>query len=281
MQLTPRYGSNPIITLDGKPSDILAPVARQRRRFANTLAGFTEEQWAHPSRCDGWSNRDVIIHLDSTNSFWGFSIAAGLRGEPTTFLSTFDPVASPAQLVAGSQQLSSQDVLDKFTASTAALIAALESLSDDQWTKLAEAPPGHVAISALAHHALWDSWVHERDVLLPLGIAPDEEADEIVAALRYSAALAPGFAVSRGANKNGTLAIEATTPDTSFVVEVSDQVHVRSGTSTADLRLTGNGVELLETLSIRSPLTQSVPASHKWMVSGLAEIFDVDVALND
>lgn len=66
MQLTPRYGTNPIITLDGKPSDILAPVTRQRRRFADALAAFTDDEWAHPSRCAGWSNRDVIIHVDST-----------------------------------------------------------------------------------------------------------------------------------------------------------------------------------------------------------------------
>ncbi len=275
MQLTPRYGTNPIITLDGKPSDILVPVTRQRRRFAEQLASFTEEQWAHPSRCAGWSNRDVVVHLDSTNSFWAFSIASGVAGKPTTFLATFDPVASPAQLVAGAQQLTSREVLDKFTASTEAFIATLESLTDDDWSTLAEAPPGHIAVSALAHHALWDSWVHERDVLLPLGIAPVEEADEITAALRYSAALAPGFSVSRGTTDTGTLAVETTAPDTSFVVEIGESVHVRNGSGKSDLQLVGNAVDLLEAFSIRQPLAQPVPADFEWMVNGLAEIFDV------
>ena len=59
MRLTPRYGSNPIITLDGSPADILTPVTRQRRRLADALASFTDEQWAQPSRCAGWSNRMV------------------------------------------------------------------------------------------------------------------------------------------------------------------------------------------------------------------------------
>lgn len=276
MQLTPRYGSsNPIITLDGKPSDILAPVSRQRRRFADKLASFSDEQWAFPSRCAGWSNRDVIVHLDSTNSFWAFSIAAGLRGEPTQFLATFDPVASPAQLVAGSQQLSSREVLDKFNASSEAFTGALAALADDDWSTLAEAPPGHISISALAHHALWDSWVHERDVLLPLGIAPDEEPDEVIAALRYVAALAPGFAVSRGADAKGMLGVGCTAPDVAFVVEIDDCVHVRAGTANSDLRLTGDAVALVEALSIRAPLNQEVPTNYKWMVSGLAEIFDV------
>lgn len=274
MQLTPRYGTNPIITLDGKPSDILLPVTRQRRRFAERLASFTEEQWAHPSRCAGWSNRDVVVHLDSTNSFWAFSITAGLSGKPTTFLATFDPVASPAQLVAGSQQLTSREVLDKFTASTEALVATLDSLTEDDWSKLAEAPPGHIAVSALAHHALWDSWVHERDVLLPLGISPDVEADEITAALRYGAALAPGFAVSQGRSDTGTLTVATTAPDTSFVVEVGDQVRVRTGSAESDLQLSGDAVDLLEAFSIRKPLEQVVPANCQWMVDGLAKIFD-------
>ena len=271
MQLTPRYGGNPIITLDGPPAGILAPATRQRRRFAAALAAFTEEQWSHPSRCAGWSNRDVIVHLDSTNSFWAFSVASGLRGEPTTFLSTFDPVSSPAQLVAGAQQLSSQEVLDKFTASTESFASALEALTSDEWSTLAEAPPGHISISALAHHALWDSWVHERDVLLPL----DEQADEIVAALRYGAALSPGFAISRGVAKAGTIAVETTGPETTFVVDVTDHVHVRSGSGNADLHLTGDGVDLLEAFSIRAPLAQPVPANLQWLVSGLAEVFDV------
>lgn len=275
MQLKPRYGGTPIITLDGTPSDILAPVVRQRHRFAAAAAALTEEQWAAPSRCAGWSNRDVVIHLDSTNSFWAFSVAAGLRGEPTTFLATFDPVSSPAQLVAGAQHMSSQDVLAKFTASTAAFTASLESLSESEWSTLAEAPPGHISISALAHHALWDSWVHERDVLLPLGIAPAEETDEIAAALRYGAALGPGFAVSRSLGQTGCLAVESTAPDTAFVVDVSDHVHVRAGTGTADLHLAGDGVELLEAFSIRRPLTQQVPANHQWLINGLAQIFDV------
>ncbi len=274
MKLTPRYGINPIIRLDGEPSAILAPATRQRRRLAAALASFGDEQWAHPSRCAGWSNRDVIVHLDSTNSFWAFSIAAGQRGEPTTFLATFDPVASPAELVAAAKDLSAHEVLDRFEKSTAALEATLGALADDDWLALAEAPPGHISISALAHHALWDSWIHERDVLLPLGIAPDEKPDEIAACLRYVAALAPALSLTIGTSNNGTLGVAATNPDTAFVVEISDHVHVGTGSAPADLRLTGDAVELVEALSIRRPLAQSIPTDFSWMVSGLARIFD-------
>ncbi len=154
----------------------------------------------------------------------------------------------------------------------------MSSLGDDDWTELAEAPPGHLSISAVAHHALWDSWVHERDILLPLGILPDEEADEVAASLLYAASLSPAFAIRNGTVRGGTLAVTVTEPTVSLVVEISDRVAVRHGSAEADLRLSGGAVELLEALSIRAPLTQSIPEQSSWMLSGLAEVFDVEPA---
>ena len=278
MQLTPRYGAQPVITLDGPPAAIAGPLIRQRRRLATALASFTDEQWSHPSRCAGWSNRDVIVHLDSTNTFWSMSIAAGVHGEPTRFLATFDPVASPAQLVAGSGDVSTGEVLARFVASTDALVGLCSSLDHAGWSAAAEAPPGHVSVSAVAHHALWDSWVHERDVLVPLGLAPEPEADEVAACLRYVAALGPALALKRGAAGSGVLAIDATGPDVVVVVDIGEQVVVRAGAAgapTVELRLAGDAVELLEALSVRRPLTQLIPADSVWMLRGLSDTFDV------
>jgi uncharacterized protein (TIGR03083 family) len=275
VQLTPRYGAGPVITLDGDPADVLVPAVRQRRRLAAACAAFTDEQWAHPSRCEGWSTRDVLVHLDHTNAFWAYSIAEGLRGEPTRFLATFDPVASPAALVAAAGDASSAQVRDQFLASTETLLDMLESLDDDAWSTVAEAPPGHVSISAVVHHALWDSWVHERDILLPLGLTPDREPDEVGACLRYAAALSPAFAVTMGAGGRGVLALTTSDPDLAVVVDVDRRVAVREGPADADLELTGDAVDLVEALSLRRPLDQPVPEASAWLLHGLAEIFDV------
>ncbi len=250
---------------------------RQRRRLASALGEFDAEAWAYPSRCEGWSNRDVIIHLESTNSFWSFSIAQGLRGEPTEFLATFDPVASPADLVAGSQDASSAELLDRFVASTEALAVQLTALADDDWSTIAEAPPGHLSVSAVAHHALWDSWVHERDVLAPLGITAEEEPDEVSACLRYAAALAPALGLTTGVGEPGVLAVSASDPDLAFVVETTDRVLVRAGTTdAADRELRGPAADLVETLSLRRPVDPSVSEAVAWLVGGLARQFDAE-----
>ena len=218
--------ADPLIRLDGPPSSILEPTVRQRQRLVAALAGLTDDQWAHPSRCEGWSNRDVIVHLDSTNSFWAFSIASGLKGEPTRFLATFDPVASPAELVAGAQDLAATRSSTGSPPRPRRLTDLLGGLADDDWTTVAEAPPGHLAVSAVAHHALWDSWVHERDIFLPFGLAVDEEPDEIVACLRYGAALAPAFAVTNGDAGAGVWRVAVADPDAEFVVTVGDEIEV-------------------------------------------------------
>jgi hypothetical protein len=137
-----------------------------------------------------------------------------------------------------------------------------------------ESPAGHVGIGTLVHHALWDCWVHERDVLIPLEASPAEEPDEIVASLRYAAALAPMFSLQAGRDGTGTLAVDVSRPDTRFVVSVDDCVHVSDGHAPPDaLVLTGDAVEVLESLSVRAPWRQDIPEDHSWLVSGLAEVF--------
>ena len=280
MQLQPRYGDDPIITMHGPGSGVLEPAVRQRRRMAATLAGFDAEQWRHPSRCDGWSAREVVAHLDSTNSFWSFSISSALAGEPTRFLTDFDPVTSPPALIAGAAELGDDALLARFTASTEALATLLESLDEQGWQTLAEAPPGHISVAAVVHHALWDSWVHERDVLVPLGLPPEVHDDEVAACLRYAATLSPAFALSLGQSRTGRLAVAVTDPDLAFVVEVDGRAAVREATSEADAEsgadavLRGDAVEVLEGLSMRTPLTQQVPDAAAWLLRGLATVFD-------
>ena len=275
MQLTPWYRADPLITMDGDPSAIAGPVIRQRRRLVDALASFDDEQWAHPSRCDGWSNRDVITHLDTTNTFWNFSIAMARKGEPTQFLATFDPVASPAQLVADAPTSTNGELLERFAASSSTLADLLTSLSLEEWLIPAESPVGHVSMTVLAHQAVWDALVHERDIFLPLGLAVHEHPDEVMASLRFVAALGPAFALTRGALDRGELAIEPTDVADPFTVQVTDRVVVRSGADEhADVTLSGRATDLLDALSLRTPLEQPVPEGATWLFDGLKVTFD-------
>jgi uncharacterized protein (TIGR03083 family) len=275
MQISPRYDADPIVRLDGDPAAVGEPLVRQRRRLAKTLSSLSPDQWAAPSRCDGWRVQDVVAHLTGADQFWQVSIHSGLARAPTRILGEFDPKATPAMMVDTVRDASPADTLAAYLEAGEALCATVESLGDGDWTAIAESPPGHVDMSALAHHALWDSWVHERDVLVPLGIPQDAEADEIVASLRYAAAIGPTLALQSQPGRAGVLALVVEQPTARVVVTVDGDVRVTGGDAPEGaLVLTGHAVDVLEALSVRGPWRQPIPQDQAWLLEGLAEVFE-------
>jgi uncharacterized protein (TIGR03083 family) len=275
MQLSPRYEGPVLIEARPGLADPATPLLRQRSRLADLLATFEDDQWAAPTRCDGWSVQDVVAHLASTNQFWTFSIDAGLAGTPTTFLATFDPVATPQQLVEAARSASPADALASFVETNQALADAVGRV-DGRWDTVAEAPPGHLALALVAQHALWDGWVHERDIVIPLGLDAVVEHDEVAAALTYAAALSPAFAASLGSTREGVLVVRATDPDLDVVVEAGSQVVVTAGPVPADaVAVEGDAVALLEAFSIRAPFPSPLDPDDRWLLAGLEQVFDV------
>lgn len=274
MQLTPRYGDRPVLDVE-QPATAEHPVLRQRRRLEQVLGDLSEQEWQQPSRCAGWTVQDVVAHLTSTNGFWALSIQSGAAGSPTELLATFDPVATPAQLVDRDRGTPVAETLARFAAGNDTLAAAIDTLDEAGWAALAEAPPGHLPIALVADHALWDSWVHERDILLPLGRAAVVDADEVRHCLRYGAGLGRAFALCRGSTEQGAIELEVTEPDDRVVVAVEEDV-VRIHTGPAPVgapRLGGDAVALVEALSMR-PVDGAVPDGVAWLTAGLAQAFD-------
>jgi uncharacterized protein (TIGR03083 family) len=276
MQLQPRYGDDPILAVETTLDGVGVPMLRQRRRLAELLGSFDDEQWAAPTRCAGWSVQDVVAHLVTTNRFWAASITAGRAGTPTQILASFDPVATPAALVDSVRSWSNAEAFEQFVETTDLLAAAVDGIDERAWsTTLAEAPPGHIALNAVVMHALWDAWVHERDIALPLGIDAVEVHDEVAACLQYAAALGPAFLASTGSTRPGVLRVVASGPDVDIVVEIGSNIVVRDTINeTIAPTVQGRAVDLVEGLSFRSEFP-SVPDDAQWMMGGLAEVFEV------
>jgi uncharacterized protein (TIGR03083 family) len=276
MLLSPRYDGPPIISIAGSPHDQLEPVVRQRRRLEAMLADLRDDDWTTPSRCEGWSVKDVVAHLDGVNAFWHASVRAGLAGEPTRVLAGFDPAATPPLMVAPMRSRGPAEMLDRLVSSNDAFLGALAELDDGGWTTVAESPAGHVPIRLLASHALWDCWIHERDIALPLGLTPEIAPDEVVSSMRYVAAVSPALAIGLGRVSAEVFAVEATDPTSSFVLEVGESVAVRDDPAPRDAPcLRGDAVALVEALSLRAPLPPSTPAGWLKLREGLATAFDV------
>jgi uncharacterized protein (TIGR03083 family) len=275
VKVTPRYDGPAILSIEGDADEVGLAVSRQRRRMEGFLAALDADRWSSPSRCDAWSIQDVVAHLVGVNAFWEASVLAGLAGTPTRVLAGFDPAAHPPLLIEPMRALTGAEVLDQFVTSNDGLLGALASLDDDGWSTAAESPAGHVPIRLLAEHALWDAWVHERDIALPLGSTPVEEPDEIGISLRYAAAVGPALSISSPSAFTGALAVVATDPDISFVLEVGESVTLRAGSPPPGVPcLRGGAVELTEALSVRAALPAGTPDEWRELAHGLATVFD-------
>ncbi len=277
MKVNPRYDA-PIATIAGEPGCHLEPLARQRRRLHALLAGLSDDDWGHPSRCDAWAIRDVVAHLVTVGEFWNVSATSALAGEPTRWLTGFDPAATPPQLVAALSDLSTDDLLTRLIAADEALIATLSAMTPTEWSTKAETPAGHVPIQLLAQHALWDAWIHERDIALPLGLEPLHEADEIAGSLQFAAAVSPVLALVVGHDTptTDTLTVDASDPHVAFRIDIGDvvTVSVQSSDDTAPC-LRGDAVELTEALTLRVPMPPSAPPEWLDLLTGLQAAFDI------
>jgi uncharacterized protein (TIGR03083 family) len=174
------------LEVDSSLGSVIDPWTRHRERFLDELASLADEQWLTESRCDGWTNRDVICHLLDVDAFWMLSLESGRAGTPTSYLASFNPTDTPLDLVNARAGTSTAEVYDQFAGNTKAFCATVESFADGEWDLTSESPVGHVSSRLTLAHALWDSWLHEWDVLGPLGLAPHPEPDELRVVTWYS-----------------------------------------------------------------------------------------------
>jgi uncharacterized protein (TIGR03083 family) len=280
MKIVPSYDGQPLVQLEGEPSHVAEPLLRQRRRFLALITALTSDEWSRDSRSDGWRVQDVVAHLTSVDQFWNFSIRAGLAGSPSRMLAEFDPKATPAEIVDRARSQSAEQCCNTYADACAQLLTTIEGIGPADWTAMAEAPAGHVPISVLCHHALWDCWVHERDVLVPLGRDQEIECDEVTAATRFAAALSPAYALQADRLRTGALRFDLVDPEMQFaVVAHGGRVRVADGHVEADAPIVrGHTVAVLEALSVRAPWRGPLPEDLMWMVSSLGEIFESSFA---
>jgi uncharacterized protein (TIGR03083 family) len=179
------------------PTAMLRAFARHRRRFADAVASLDDEALAHTTRCTEWSVADVLRHCCDVDEWF----RAGAAGDPTPFLdASFDAITTPQEHVVAQRTAPDAQARDRFVESSYAVASAVDASDNDRWAAPAASPIENlfdrVGISigrvpwwlARQHHFL-DSLVHERDVMIPLGTEPPQNADETVPLLTHILAL--------------------------------------------------------------------------------------------
>lgn len=259
------------VTLDvaSELSSVVEPWRRHRQRLLARLAELDEGGWANTSRCDAWSTQEVICHLASADAFWAMSLLGAKERSPTSVLNGFDPSTSPDGFLGALRDAPGAEVLEAFSEATSVLDATVSSLDEADWAATGESPLGHVSASLVLAHAHWDSWLHERDIFVPLGEEPPVEPDELMAAAWYT--LVFGAAQCGLLNDPSPVGVGLTEPveatftlddlaDTALSLRIDEGVRLRVGDPEAS---TGHAraVDLIEELTGRPTGNPSVAAT--------------------
>ena len=174
------------------PDEAVAAAHAQRGRLLETVRDLTADEWSAPSRCAAWTVQDVVRHLTHIGGVQADGIEAARAGERFTYFSTFDPKATPAALITEAGPEDVGVTLDAFVRSTERLLGLVDELAAARDSELlVSTPAGRQPWHRSLLHGLFDSAVHERDIVepLPARSAPIVGPDELRAIASYQVLL--------------------------------------------------------------------------------------------
>ena len=185
------------VRFDVTTSDAITANRSQRSRLLATLQDLTSKQWQAPSRCADWTVQDVVRHLEHMSDLLLGAIVAARADERYAVFRNFDPKSTPSRLIADAGPEPVAETLLGFAASTARIVTAVDELSDVDDVLLISTPAGRQPWPRAVLHGLFDSALHERDILVALSLpvphdpaaAAGADALELSAVARYQVLL--------------------------------------------------------------------------------------------
>ena len=258
---------------DLDPERLLDVIGEQRQRFIAVLKGFGPDEWAAPTRCAKWSAHDVVRHVGDE------AAAARLGADDHTMdmAAGFDPRVTPQQwLVASAGEPPDASVLRLVAATEEQLVVFRIRMARGNEFDV-HLPYGAMDWTVLALHALWDSWVHERDVLLARDVEHPTDGDTTFYVAAYGLFLAALMAPILGGDKVQERLVLGGAGGGVFAVETHGDVAL-----TAE-RMTTDGppaARVADALAGRSPVDAvlgDLPANSRAALSRLADYFNTPV----
>ncbi len=255
-------------------SEIEAAVASQRRRLVRLARDLSPSEWHAATRCPRWDVQGVLLHI-----VWGNECAAAmLAGEPIPHqVDTLDPRLFPNAYVDEHAGDAVDDTIDALSASTDQLLAGLEAVHEDE--RIPFFYPWPVGWPIVASHLLWDSWLHERDILVPAGRPHGTTPKECRVAVAYGLLLTAFNASTTGIRLDeelvvgglGSGAYAITIGDQEAVVRHDPMAPVSTegacdSTELAD-SLAGRGREVASVVERRDELTTALSITREFFLA--------------
>lgn len=217
----------------------MAALTQQQAELDGMLGA---DVWSVPSRCEGWSVADVVLHLAQTNEM-AVASATGAFGEQVAGFPAAGSIDEGADLLVARDRAIGPEAIDaRWKRSAQALCDALLACDPHarvQWVA------GTLAARTLATTRLAETWIHTGDVAAGLGIdlAPTDRLEHIA---RLAWRTIPYAFAREGRQPPGPTAFRLRAPSgASWVFEPADAAAVNV--------IEGDGVELCHVASRRVP----------------------------
>jgi uncharacterized protein (TIGR03083 family) len=225
----------------------------QSERLVPVLEALEDDQWRAPSRNADWTVHQTFQHVAGVR----IENVRVFEGGSPTWSADFDPHRSPQEDIDTRASESPAETVAGFVDATERFLDHLQGRSaSDRRTPMLWGEEADFRLFFL--HLHWDSWIHERDMLLPLDLPHAPDADSSAFATAY-AVLFAGVAVRMS---GGEL-------ETSLAVDGVGRVDLRTGVDvlrvdvdpdgTGDHRAAGAG-PLVDALAGRGELAAVVDA---------------------
>ncbi|MDQ2649395.1 MAG: maleylpyruvate isomerase family mycothiol-dependent enzyme [Actinomycetota bacterium] len=257
-------------------TEVVAAWTQHRARLRKWLHELPQEAWGRPTRCGEWTTTGLVEHLISGAQFLGYTLHQSSKGTGTNLLAAFDPQETPAAAAAQFKGQSRDDLLAALE-DVDARVADEMAADDRNWSGPAEAPPGLVCARLSVNHFLFDSWVHERDLMVPAGESPALLLDEASAVLAYVVALAGAAGWADDNALKRPIELDVVADDLGICVRVTRDATRTFATFESDpgalLRAEGSVVELVDFATGRS--TGSQLTGDPEAIAFLANLADV------
>jgi len=229
-------GSGVPLVVELDPMDPVLGWRSQRARMRWWLDTLTDDEWSGATRCESWDVTGLVRHLASACQFLGYTLHEAQQGTATTLLEGMDTRGTVEAAAAMLGDLTPEQARELLAGADAMGDVEMVALGPDGPSITAEAPPGHLPAHLAISHFLFDSWVHEYDLMLPRGQQPQADDRESRVVAGYLTGLA---VVSTGSV--APLDIRLSGPDLRFGIAVDDGVTTVSTGSVPDRALVVEG----------------------------------------
>jgi uncharacterized protein (TIGR03084 family) len=215
---------------------ILGALTDQHAELDGLLAPLDDAGWQRPTRCDGWSVADVILHLAQTDRLARASAEGAFTEELAVLAGGLDRQGNvddgAAAMVERERGLATDALYQRWRAGAAALrevLTASDSHLRVDWVA------GRLSIHTLVATRLAECWIHTGDIADAVG-ATLETTDRLEHVARLAWRTLPYAFARDGRELTGPVAFELRAPSGAAWHFVPDHDAVTT--------ITGDGVEL-------------------------------------